>query len=296
MRCRAKRDPSGAEKAGQRRKNEMTRYCKVQEQSCWCCSWMRWRGVTVLWRSRDSMITMRVISGGRWGRLAPTARALVAASAIPPNKTNKTTTATATWTLPRGNDGEVLEFVHEIEVKKSRFLAFGWHVRSEEEALANISAAKDPSASHNCWAILISEKVSRYSDDGEPGGTAGKPILSQLEALHCDCAAILVTRYFGGTKLGTGGLIRAYGGAARELLNTIELEEMVKMRRCGVFVPVELVGVAYAQIEAAGGRNVEQGDFDEARGGFLMSFDVVEGAQDGALDKLRDASRGKIVV
>ena len=199
------------------------------------------------------------------------------------------------YTIPKGEQpGEILEFFHEIEVKKSRFCAFGWHVDTEEEALSRIREARDPSASHNCWAIRISGRA-RYNDDGEPGGTGGKPILSALETLHCDHSAIMVTRYFGGTKLGTGGLIRAYGGAARDLLSMIELGEMVSMRRCRVFVPAEAIGIAYGQIEAAGGQATEQDGFDDARGGFYMSFDVVEGDEEAALEKLRDASRGKIV-
>jgi len=198
-------------------------------------------------------------------------------------------------TIPSGGDSsDVLEFVHEIEAKKSRFVAFGWHVDSEDQALSYIKAAADPSASHNCWAIRIAGSTVRYHDDGEPGGTGGKPILSALETLGVDRSAIMVTRYYGGTKLGTGGLIRAYGGAARELLNVIELEEMVPMSRVEVFVPVDMVGVAYTYIEAAGGREPRQGEFDDARGGFPMSFDVVEDERGAALDRLRDASRGRI--
>lgn len=204
--------------------------------------------------------------------------------------------STSAYTIPKGaQPGEVLEFFHEIEVKKSRFCAFGWHVESEEEALSRIREARDASASHNCWAIRISGRTVRYNDDGEPGGTGGKPILSALETLHCDHSAIMVTRYFGGTKLGTGGLIRAYGGAARDLLSMIDLDEMVALRRCRVFVPAEAIGIAYGQIEAVGGQATEQGEFDDVRGGFYISFYVVDGDEEAALAKLRDASRGKIV-
>ena len=200
------------------------------------------------------------------------------------------------YTIPKGHAGQVLEFSHETEVKKSRFCAFGWHVDSEDEALSLIREASDSSASHNCWAIRVSGRTVRYNDDGEPGGTGGKPILSALETLNVDQSAILVTRYYGGTKLGTGGLIRAYGGAARDLLGLIELDEMVPLRRCRVFVPAEAIGVAYGQIEAVGGQATEQGEFDDARGGFYMSFDVVEGKEEAALGMLRDASRGRFVV
>ena len=77
-------------------------------------------------------------------------------------------------------------------------------------------------------------------------------------------------------------------------MNVIELEEMVPMSRVEVFVPVDMVGVAYTYIEAAGGRDPRQGEFDDARGGFPMSSDVVEDERGAALDRLRDASRGRI--
>lgn len=232
-----------------------------------------------------------------WARTMIT-RVLPGRLVVAMTSARRRTVSARAYTIPKGEQpGEILEFSHEIEVKKSRFCAIGWHVDTEEEALSRIREARDPSASHNCWAIRISGRtIQRYNDDGEPGGTGGKPILSALETLYCDHSAIMVTRYFGGTKLGTGGLIRAYGGAARDLLNMIELEEMVAMRRCRVFVPAEAIGIAYGQIEAAGGQATEQDEFDDTRGGFYVSFDVFEGDAEAVLAKLRDASRGKIVV
>ncbi len=110
----------------------------------------------------------------------------------------------------------------EIEVKKSRFIAQASPVSSEREALDFIASVRKKywDARHNCYAYTIGPgfELQRSSDDGEPGGTAGRPILELLmgEEIH-DCI-IVVTRYFGGTLLGTGGLIRAYQEAARESL------------------------------------------------------------------------------
>lgn len=107
----------------------------------------------------------------------------------------------------------------EIEEKKSRFIATVHPVSSEEEALAFLSDIRKKywDARHNCYAytIGIRPELQRCSDDGEPGGTAGRPILSVLlhEEIH-NCI-IVVTRYFGGTLLGTGGLVRAYQAAAQ---------------------------------------------------------------------------------
>ncbi|PNH12940.1 IMPACT family member in pol 5'region [Tetrabaena socialis] len=107
--------------------------------------------------------------------------------------------------------------VFENEVKKSKFLVRAWPVASSPEALTLIRGASDAGASHNCWAYRIGDEF-RSSDDGEPGGSAGRPILAAIEGEGMDRVAVLVTRYFGGIKLGVGGLARAYGGAAKECL------------------------------------------------------------------------------
>jgi len=111
----------------------------------------------------------------------------------------------------------------EITEKKSRFIAAIVPIRSEEEAVQYIEQVKKLhwNARHHCYAYVLGERfeIQRYSDDGEPGGTAGKPMLDVLlgEEIH-DVLAV-VTRYFGGTLLGTGGLVRAYSGAVREGLS-----------------------------------------------------------------------------
>ncbi len=108
----------------------------------------------------------------------------------------------------------------EAEEKKSRFIATLSPVENEEEAEAFIAGIKKKywDARHNCYAYVIGERaeVVRYSDDGEPGGTAGKPMLEVLLGSEIRNAAVVVTRYFGGTLLGTGGLVRAYTQAVQE--------------------------------------------------------------------------------
>lgn len=108
----------------------------------------------------------------------------------------------------------------EIEEKKSRFIATIRPVTAEEEAIAFIDEMKKKywDARHNCYAYVIGPagQIMRYSDDGEPGGTAGKPMLEVLTGSGVRNAAVVVTRYFGGTLLGTGGLVRAYTQAVQE--------------------------------------------------------------------------------
>ena len=107
----------------------------------------------------------------------------------------------------------------EIEEKKSRFIAQITPVHTEEEALAFVAAARKKywDARHNCFAYIIGERgqLKRCSDDGEPQGTAGRPMLDVLEGEQLTDVVCVVTRYFGGTLLGTGGLVRAYSAAVR---------------------------------------------------------------------------------
>ncbi|EOD8938871.1 IMPACT family protein, partial [Pseudomonas aeruginosa] len=103
------------------------------------------------------------------------------------------------------------------EIRKSRFHTIAAPVADEDEAQAFIAAHRDASAGHNCWAWKCGAQY-RFSDDGEPGGSAGRPILAAIEGQDMDCVAVLVSRWFGGIKLGTGGLARAYGGGAAKCL------------------------------------------------------------------------------
>ena len=103
------------------------------------------------------------------------------------------------------------------EVRKSRFVAQAAPVQDVDAALAFIARVADRSATHNCWAYRIGAQY-RFNDDGEPAGTAGKPILQAIDGQSMDRVAVVVTRWFGGIKLGAGGLARAYGGTAAECL------------------------------------------------------------------------------
>lgn len=117
------------------------------------------------------------------------------------------------------------------KIKGSRFWAFARPVETEEQARAFVEALRQEhrGAGHVChaWSVGLGEApLTRSSDDGEPGGTAGRPILRELEAHDLRDAVVAVLRWFGGTKLGTGGLVRAYGGAARVLLDQAPTREL----------------------------------------------------------------------
>ena len=105
----------------------------------------------------------------------------------------------------------------EFVEKKSRFIGRAWPVETEEEALAHIAEMKKQhyDATHNCWAYVIKDGAVRFSDDGEPGGTAGMPMVQVLQKEQLYNVVCVVTRYFGGTLLGAGGLVRAYTKGAK---------------------------------------------------------------------------------
>lgn len=126
----------------------------------------------------------------------------------------------------------------EIVEKKSRFIATVKPVKSEEEAIAFIESLKKKywNATHNCFAYVIGERfqIQRCSDDGEPSGTAGKPMLDVLLGEELHDTAVVVTRYFGGTLLGTGGLVRAYQASAKAGLEASTVITKVHGRRVSI--------------------------------------------------------------
>lgn len=125
---------------------------------------------------------------------------------------------------------------HQQEIKKSRFIAIAGPVADEAKAKNFIAEHSDTTANHNCWAWRLGQSY-RFNDDGEPSGTAGKPILAAMEGQGLDRVAVVVKRWFGGVLLGSGGLIRAYGGTAalclREAEKVVLIETVSGTLPCG---------------------------------------------------------------
>jgi len=126
--------------------------------------------------------------------------------------------------LTLGADAE-----HEIKIKGSRFIALGYPVDSDSSALIILGKIrkKEHAATHHCFAYVVGtdEEKFKYSDDGEPSGTAGRPIYQTITGRNLKNVLVIVVRYFGGTKLGTGGLTRAYAQAAGEMLDGARIIE-----------------------------------------------------------------------
>ena len=143
----------------------------------------------------------------------------------------------------------------EFVEKRSRFISHIWPVESEEEAQAHIREMKTKyyDARHNCWCYRIGESIMRYSDDGEPQGTAGQPMLKVLERENITNAVCVVTRYFGGILLGAGGLTRAYAKGAKDALIASGAATMGLWVRCEIPCGYPLLERVKLEIEAYGG-------------------------------------------
>lgn len=179
---------------------------------------------------------------------------------------------------------------HEEDIRKSRFLAQAAPVGSTAEALAFVDSASDTTATHNCWAYRIGDAY-RFNDDGEPGGTAGRPMLQAIDGQRCDRVIVVVTRWYGGIKLGAGGLARAYGGTAAECLRLAPRVTIVAMGRlfiCCDFAELALVTTRIRDMEGT----IEQEVFvaDGAELTVLAPLDRLE----AIAARVVDLSRGRI--
>ncbi len=159
----------------------------------------------------------------------------------------------------------------EQTIKKSRFIGVAGPLASEQAAKDFIAAHSDPNAKHNCWAWRVGQSY-RCNDDGEPSGTAGKPILQAIDRLQLDNVAVVVTRWFGGILLGSGGLIRAYGGTAATCLRAGKLVELVATHEAIVTVAFSDLAMVKARLGSMAGVRIRQETFTEA--GAIIAVDL----------------------
>ena len=183
----------------------------------------------------------------------------------------------------------VAAFQHSLDIKKSRFLAQAAPVETSQQALAYVQRVSDPSATHNCWAYRIGQDY-RFNDDGEPGGTAGRPILQAIEGQGIDRAVVVVTRWYGGIKLGAGGLARAYGGTAAECLRLAERVPIVMMARLGVHCDFADLALMKARLKEIG-TEFEQENFDAT--GVTLQLRLPQDQIAEAKARIVDISRGR---
>jgi uncharacterized YigZ family protein len=180
---------------------------------------------------------------------------------------------------------------HQEIIKESVFIAYGGRADSQDEAFRFLRAVmgRHPDASHLCWAYRIGDQY-RFSDGGEPGGTAGQPILRAIEGQALDHIVVGVIRYFGGTKLGAGGLMRAYGGAAAEALRTAERTLESPRIQIMAAVGFEHVSVLYRALETCGAAEREE---DYSAAGITLTASLPAEAVERFQALLRDGTRGQ---
>ena len=175
-----------------------------------------------------------------------------------------------------------------LEARKSRFLAHACPVETPAAAMAWLQQVSDPDATHNCWAYRIGAEY-RSSDDGEPGGSAGRPILAAIEGQGMDHVVVLVIRWYGGINLGVGGLVRAYGGAAAECLRSAPRRALVAWRLADLDCVFALSGAVHALLDATGAQKLDE-RFDEH--GLHLRLRLPASSYAALAERLRDASRG----
>ncbi len=161
--------------------------------------------------------------------------------------------------------------IFEQEIRKSRFRAVACPLDSEAEAKAWLAELSDPAANHNCWAFRLGQTY-RFSDDGEPGGTAGKPILSAIDGQAFDRILVVVTRWFGGILLGSGGLIRAYGGTAAQCLRAAAKTEYVERAALTVSLGFSDLALVKARLGTLTGLVLDDEAYHDT--GAVLSFRV----------------------
>lgn len=187
------------------------------------------------------------------------------------------------------------EAVGELEEKKSRFIASLVPVTDEEQAVAHINKIKSENrkARHNVYAYILREgNISRYSDDGEPQGTGGVPVLETIKGAGLTDVCVVVTRYFGGILLGTGGLARAYSGACKAAVGNARIMEICRCSRFDFDCSYDLYGRIGAILPEFGAKVLRE-DFADA---VSMSVIVKSGQAAAFAEKLTNASNGKLAV
>lgn len=188
--------------------------------------------------------------------------------------------------LTRGKD--------ELIINKSRFLCYGAPAETEEQALEFLKQVRSvhQDATHNCYAYAIGSNmgIMRYSDDGEPGGTAGMPIMEVIKNRQVTNCAVVITRYFGGVLLGAGGLVRAYSKSASVAIDACGVGTMYPTARCFVEIAYSLLGRTEYILKSQP-VNVEEKSFTDK---VTLTLTVRERDEESVLKSLTEGLDGKV--
>jgi len=180
----------------------------------------------------------------------------------------------------------------EEVIKKSRFIGHAACVTSQAESLDFYESVIDPQATHNCWAWRINSQV-RSSDDGEPSGTAGRPMLNVIERRGLDNVMVVVTRYYGGIKLGVGGLVRAYSGTVAKCLDRAGVIELFPMSEYTIKIGFEWASSLHGVLERFSAEKLDESYDNEGLNLKIRCRDVDYGKLSASL---RDTCRGQVSI
>lgn len=182
---------------------------------------------------------------------------------------------------------------HSQDIKRSRFLAIAGPVADEQGVKDFIAEHAAADASHNCWAWRIGQNY-RFNDDGEPSGTAGKPILQAIDGQELDGIVVVVVRWFGGVLLGSGGLIRAYGGTAALCLQIAEKARIVPMTSASIAVQFSDLALLKARLAALPDAAITAEQFIAT--GAVLTLSIPAANADDALRMVTDLTSGRAII
>jgi len=182
----------------------------------------------------------------------------------------------------------------ELKIKGSKFIARIIPIGSKEDGEKKYAIIKKRyyDATHNCFAYRLNANIFRYSDDGEPSGTAGKPIYQIIESAGLNEVLCVVTRYFGGTKLGTGGLIRSYSEVTRLAVNNTKIKINVYTKSISLYFSYELENLVRKTINEFKG-SIANSDYSDR---IIMNVEIPKSKQDLFKTKLTELSNSTIKI
>ncbi len=186
-----------------------------------------------------------------------------------------------------------LQTIETEKIKGSRFIVTTSPVKGEQgakEIVHNLSK-EHPNANHHCWALRLSSGIERSSDDGEPSGSAGEPILQRMRRAELSDSMVVVTRYFGGTKLGVGGLVRAYGGSAAEAITTVSQQSLMEQSLWTLAVSYSDQSVIKSIIQALNGKITMERYTDTV----YLEVQTDPADQQKMIDQCRDRTAGRVI-
>lgn len=181
---------------------------------------------------------------------------------------------------------------NEEVIKKSLFIGVCFPIQSSQHFFESLKQHQDLNATHNCWAYRIGNEY-RFNDDGEPSGTAGKPILSAIDGADFDSVGALVIRHYGGIKLGTGGLARAYGGTIAANLNQAPYEFHVTKRKLQVTVDFKFNQIVYQLLKKFEGDMLDQSFIAQ---GVLITIELPIINHMNFCEQLKNLTKGSAII